>query len=533
MAVRADVARRGAAGVFPVQLRRRRPGLPAGGQDLEPGADREHPPPARRRPALCGPAVDLHQAGRERGFRRQLVDQRARVGTLRHAARLVAHGARAAARDQHAARDGGGDAGRLPARLAHRPRDHDRLHRRAVDQHPGVHPGVPVCARLPARLVPGAGLGHQPRREPAALQRARDHRRRRGFARPRHTPLPQLLSRRDQPGLRAHRPRQGPERAPRDVGARAAQRGDPDRHQRPAAASGAARRRLPHRAFLRHPRDRPRGDPCRRAQRLSGDQGGHHLCRRRHDGRQPRRRSALQGDRPARAAQVNTSPGVWLLAWRRFERDRLGLACLVVVLIYAAVMVACAAGWIVRDWSEEVAVTYAPPTFLGPEAPRGASSAAAAETAPQAALEDYGIPDPLADDLAEIARELAGASTTETRAATLAFGADKWGRDVLKKAVKGTETSLFVGLVAAALAAFLGTLFGALAGYRGGWIDDFFNWLYSVFTSIPYLLLVLAVAAGGQPKGALPGLPVPGPTRWGGNFRLIPAAHRQDKVGPD
>src|SRR2546426_4375538 len=55
---------------------------------------------------------------------------------------------------------------------------------------------------------------------------------------------------------------------------------------------------------------------------------------------------------------------------------------------------------------------------------------------------------------------------------TLAFGADKWGRDVLKKAVKGTETSLFVGLVAAALAAFLGTLFGALAGYRGGWRSE-------------------------------------------------------------
>src|SRR5207247_9500950 len=119
-------------------------------------------------------------------------------------------------------------------------------------------------------------------------------------------------------------------------------------------------------------------------------------------------------------------------------------------------------------------------SFLGPEAPR-ASSAAAAETAPRGALEDYGIPDPLADDLAEIARELAGTSATETRAATLAFGADKWGRDVLKKAVKGTETSLFVGLVAAALASFLGTLFGALAGYRCSWIADFFHWFFLQF----------------------------------------------------
>jgi peptide/nickel transport system permease protein len=226
---------------------------------------------------------------------------------------------------------------------------------------------------------------------------------------------------------------------------------------------------------------------------------------------------------------VSISPGVWLLAWRRFERDRLGLACLAMVLIYGAVMAASAAGWIVRDWSEEVAVTYAPPTFLGPEAPRGAP-AAAAGTAPRGAREDYGIPDPLADDLAEIARELAGVSATETRAATLAFGADKWGRDVLKKAVKGTETSLFVGLVAAALAAFLGTLFGALAGYQGGWIDDFFNWLYSVFTSIPYLLLVLAVAAVVNQKGVLTVILILGLTGWTGIFRLIRAEYMKHKV---
>ncbi len=226
---------------------------------------------------------------------------------------------------------------------------------------------------------------------------------------------------------------------------------------------------------------------------------------------------------------MNASPGVWLLAWRRFERDRLGLACLVVVLIYGAVMAASTAGWIVRDWSEEVAVTFAPPTFLGPEAPRGAP-AAAAQTAPQGAREDYGIPDPLADDLAEIAKGLAGASATETRAATLAFGADKWGRDVLKKAVKGTETSLFVGLVAAALAAFLGTLFGALAGYQGGSIDDFFNWLYSVFTSIPYLLLVLAVAAVVNQKGVLTVILILGLTGWTGIFRLIRAEYMKHKV---
>jgi peptide/nickel transport system permease protein len=227
---------------------------------------------------------------------------------------------------------------------------------------------------------------------------------------------------------------------------------------------------------------------------------------------------------------VNASPGVWVLAWRRLQRDRLALACLVVVSLYIAVMAASAAGWIVRDWSEEAGVSYAPPSFLGPEALSGEKSAVAAGAAPQAALDDYGIPDPLADDLAEIAKGLVGASASETRAATLAFGGDKWGRDVLKKVVKGTETSLIVGLAAAAVAAFLGTLFGALAGYHGGWIDDFFNWLYSVFTSIPYLLLVLAVAAVVQQKGVLTVILILGLTGWTGIFRLIRAEYMKHKV---
>ena len=34
------------------------------GKISQPGADRQHPPPARRRPAVLGPALDLRQAGR-------------------------------------------------------------------------------------------------------------------------------------------------------------------------------------------------------------------------------------------------------------------------------------------------------------------------------------------------------------------------------------------------------------------------------------------------------------------------------------
>jgi peptide/nickel transport system permease protein len=218
---------------------------------------------------------------------------------------------------------------------------------------------------------------------------------------------------------------------------------------------------------------------------------------------------------------------VWALAWRRFRRDRLGFVSLVVVVAYVVLMLAVAAGWLARDWEREAGVSYAPPSFLGAEAIE-AETVKTLEAAQPAS--DYGIPDPLGPDLAEIAKGLTGASPNEARAPTLVFGGDKWGRDVLEKAIKGTETSLFVGLAAAVVATFLGTLFGAQAGFRGGRVDDFFNWLYSVLTSIPYLLLVLAVAAVVNQKGVMTVILILGLTGWTGIFRLVRAEYMKHKV---
>ena len=62
-----------------------------------------------------------------------------------------------------------------------------------------------------------------------------------GVARAGHAAVPQLLSRRNQPGLRAHGAREGHGRGARDVGARAAQRVHSHHHQRDDPAAGAAR----------------------------------------------------------------------------------------------------------------------------------------------------------------------------------------------------------------------------------------------------------------------------------------------------
>ncbi len=139
--------------------------------------------------------------------------------------------------------------------------------------------------------------------------------------------------------------------------------------------------------------------------------------------------------------------------------------------------------------------------------------------------------DPLADVMKDIeaARTAPGGTSGAARRATLPFGADKWGRDVIAKTIKGSETSIFVGLAAAFVATLIGTVLGAFAGYYGRWVDDALNWFYSIFSSIPYLLLILAVAAVLQHKGTMTIVLILGLTGWTGVFRLVRAEYLKHK----
>ena len=222
------------------------------------------------------------------------------------------------------------------------------------------------------------------------------------------------------------------------------------------------------------------------------------------------------------------SPGLWTLALRRFRRDRVGVVSFVIVALFVLVALASAVGLVADDWAREVGVSYAPPSFMG--APRSSAPPSAVTPEASAVAEAPAIADPLEPELTELRQQLGVAAGAGARAATLPLGGDKWGRDVLEKTIKGTQTSLLVGLSAAFLAAFLGTVFGAYAGYAGGRVDDFFNWLYSVLTAIPYLLLILAVAAVLSQKGVTTVILILGLTGWTGIFRLVRAEYLKHRV---
>jgi peptide/nickel transport system permease protein len=80
------------------------------------------------------------------------------------------------------------------------------------------------------------------------------------------------------------------------------------------------------------------------------------------------------------------------------------------------------------------------------------------------------------------------------------LGTDYLGRDVLAGIIQGSRTSLMVGVTAAALMMTIGIIFGSLAGYHGGFIDEALMRLTEFFQVIPAFILAMVVVALFQPS---------------------------------
>ena len=103
------------------------------------------------------------------------------------------------------------------------------------------------------------------------------------------------------------------------------------------------------------------------------------------------------------------SPGLWALAWRRLRADGVAMVSLAIVAAFLLLMVLSGTGLIAKDWSREVGVNYAPPSFVGAdtETPGNAAAptAASASSAESEAPTELPVEDPLAEALAAIRGE--------------------------------------------------------------------------------------------------------------------------------
>jgi ABC-type dipeptide/oligopeptide/nickel transport system permease subunit len=160
---------------------------------------------------------------------------------------------------------------------------------------------------------------------------------------------------------------------------------------------------------------------------------------------------------------------LWSDAWRRLRKERLAMACLLVVAAYFAV----GAGVQVAAWAgaldvtaQDLSASHRPPSWEHP------------------------------------------------------FGTNLFGQSVFWRTLWGVRVALLVGVFSSLLAIPIGVVLGAIAGYFGGKIDELIVWVYTTFASVPGMLLILAFAMV-LPRGMVSVIAAIGLTNWVATCRLI------------
>lgn len=75
------------------------------------------------------------------------------------------------------------------------------------------------------------------------------------------------------------------------------------------------------------------------------------------------------------------------------------------------------------------------------------------------------------------------------------FGTDNLGRDIFSRVIVATRLDLLISVSAVAMSFVLGSLLGAISGYRGGMVDTVINRVLDTIMAFPLFVLAMGIVA--------------------------------------
>ncbi|WP_432666904.1 ABC transporter permease [Wukongibacter baidiensis] len=100
------------------------------------------------------------------------------------------------------------------------------------------------------------------------------------------------------------------------------------------------------------------------------------------------------------------------------------------------------------------------------------------------------------------------------------FGTDKLGRDLFTRVCIGGRVSIIIGIICTLVIIVIGTIYGGISGYFGGYVDDIMMRIVEIIGSIPQLILIILISLI-LGRGMIPLIIAMTITAWGNTARMI------------
>ncbi|MCR5606368.1 MAG: ABC transporter permease [Treponema sp.] len=189
--------------------------------------------------------------------------------------------------------------------------------------------------------------------------------------------------------------------------------------------------------------------------------------------------------------QSMKSVSLWDDAWKRLRKNKMALISLWVVLGYIVVALAAPILPIYPYEEQVVAHINLPPSLK----PAGEVMLARRTAYLKKVMKAENRTEFTASEKQELEDMKKDIEVNPIHKRVYILGTDSLGRDMLSRTIFGGRISISIGLIGTLTALCIGILVGAIAGYKGGWIDNLLMRFVDILYGLPYMLMVIILMA--------------------------------------